>query len=94
MDHVARDHSMGMGMGTGMDRVMDRVMDNAMERVTDTSISTSTSTSTSMVTSMVIVTRKGRTVMGPPAAPAAVTLTRWTRLRKKLLPSGNLHPPI
>ncbi|XP_039883483.1 uncharacterized protein LOC120730932 isoform X2 [Simochromis diagramma] len=35
-----------------------------------------TTTSINMATSMVIATRKEKSVMGPPAAPAAVTLTR------------------
>ncbi|KAG7240518.1 hypothetical protein INR49_026802, partial [Caranx melampygus] len=61
----------GMGMGTGMDMDMDKHMDMNM----DMDMDMDTSISTSMVTSMQSVTRKERTVTGPPAAPAAVTLT-------------------
>ncbi|TWW80352.1 hypothetical protein D4764_01G0001670 [Takifugu flavidus] len=72
---------MDTGMDTGMDMGMSRVL--AVARAMDKGINTgmdTRSTSISLVTNMPIVTRKGKIVTSPPAAPAAATLIRCRRL--------------
>ncbi|KAL6101305.1 uncharacterized protein ACO6RY_08258 [Pungitius sinensis] len=62
--------AMDMVMGMDMVRAMDMVMVQAMVQAQ------SAGAGTREVTSISSVTRRERTVMGPPAAPAAVILTR------------------
>ncbi|XP_054643660.1 uncharacterized protein LOC129187895 [Dunckerocampus dactyliophorus] len=65
-----------MGMDMDMIMGMDMIMDMGMGMGMDMDMGMVTSTSTSMATSMASVTRKESLVMGPPAVPAAATLTR------------------
>ncbi|MED6233025.1 hypothetical protein ATANTOWER_005846 [Ataeniobius toweri] len=75
MEDTAVAVAVVVAMDTDMDTDMDTVV--VVGRNMDTDMETSRSTNTSMVTNTRNATRRGRTLMSPPAAPAAATLIRW-----------------
>ncbi|KAM7380869.1 hypothetical protein PAMP_004139 [Pampus punctatissimus] len=86
---LVADMDMVAVVGTSMDTDMDTNMDMVAVVGTATDMDTNAGTDTSAATSIRTATRRGRTVTGPPAAPAAVTLTKGRFLGFLSTPSSS-----